>query len=185
MAAGDNGLAALLEAFGVKNKSVGTDRSNELAAWGNLKNIANTTAGAGGDATAQALKYFTSILSGSPTAVQSAVAPTTNAVAAQQAAQGRQIASQGTARTGGINAEQQQVGDKARAATQTAINSAAPNASAILAQLGPELTGQSISASGTLGEQTEPARQYDQNRSDKEINALTQLLTQIVSAAGA
>jgi hypothetical protein len=177
MAAGDNGLAALLEAFGVGDKSVKTDRSNQLAAWGNLKNIATTTAGEGGDATGQALKYFTSILNGSPTAVQGAVAPTTNAVAAQQAAQNRDIVATGTSRGGGTNAAQQQTGDAAAAAVQAAINSAAPNAAPQIAQLGSTLTGQSIGASGTLGAQAGQAKTEDQIRSDQIMDALTKMFS--------
>src|SRR5271170_2574157 len=117
MASGDNGLAALLESFGVGNKNVKTDRSNELAAMGNLKSLAAGEAGEGAEGVDASMKFFQSILSGNPTAVASAVAPTTNAVAAQNAAQNRNIAATGTSRGGGTNAEQQKTSDKAGAAS--------------------------------------------------------------------
>jgi hypothetical protein len=184
MASGDNGLAALLEAFGVGNKSVKTDRSNELAAWGNLKNTAASTGAEGADATGQAMKYLTSILSGSPTAVAGAVAPTTNANAAQADAQRRQIAATGTARGGGTNALQQQSNDILSGKTTDAISSAVPGAASTLSSLGPALTSTSVGASSTLGGQAENARHPDQARSDKEMEALTKLLSQWVTAGG-
>jgi len=175
MASGDNGLAALLEAFGVGNKSVKTDRSNELAAWGNLKNTAASTGAEGADATGQAMKYLTSILSGSPTAVAGAVAPTTNADAAQADAQRRQIAATGTARGGGTNALQQQSNDILSGKTTDAIQAAQPAAASTLGTLGSTLTGQSIGASGTLGAQAQQAKTADQARSDAELDALMKM----------
>src|SRR5271170_3505176 len=124
MASGDNGLAALLESFGVGNKNVKTDRSNELAAMGNLKSLAAGEAGEGAEGVDASMKFFQSILSGNPTAVASAVAPTTNAVAAQN----RNIAATGTSRGGGTNAEQQKTSDKAGAASLDAVQKLFPDA---------------------------------------------------------
>lgn len=173
--ADDNGLAAILEAFGVGDKSVKTDRGFQLDALGNLKNQAATTGAEGADATSAAMKYFHSILGGSPTAVQAAVAPQTNAVAGQAAAQGRQAAATGTSRGGGTNTLQQQLSDIVQGKTQDAINTAVPGAASSLGSLGSTATGQSISASGTLGNQAQNAKTADQERSDRIMDELTKL----------
>jgi len=177
----DNGLAAILQAFGVGNRSAKTDRGFELDAMGDLKNLASTEAGAGADAEGQAQKYVTSILSGNPAAVASAVAPVTNAVASQKAAQGRQENATGTARTGGTNASDQQTGDAAIKATSDAISSAIPSAASSAASLGTSLLGQAGSSAANLGSLSGNARQADVARSDQELDSLTKLFAQVAN----
>jgi hypothetical protein len=175
--ADDNGIAAILQAFGVGNKSAKTDRGFQLDSLGDLRDLASTEKSSGADAEGASQAYFTKLLSGNPTAVASAVAPTTNAVASQQAARGREESAMGTSRTGGTNAGNQQTADKVSEATQTAINSAVPGAASNLANLGTTLLGQAGSDASSLGGLADSAHQYDQNRSDKQLDAITKLLS--------
>lgn len=177
MASGDNGLAALLEAFGVGNKSVKTDRGFQLDALGNLNKQSQVTGAEGADATGDALKFFHSILSGSRAGVTSAVAPQVNAAADQQQAQNRSIVANGTGRGGGTNSLQQQSSDIINGTTQDAINKAVPGAATALGNLGSTATGQSIGASGTLGGLAGDAHSQDQARSDQMMNTLTKLFS--------
>lgn len=176
-------MSAILSLFGVGQKDRKTDRSNQLAAWGDLSSLATGEASSGTAATGAAQAYDTKLLSGDRAAVESAVAPTTNAVASQQAAAGRQRAATGTSRGGGTNAQDQQSSDLISSATQTAINAAAPGAAASLGALGTTQTGQSISAAGTLGQQAGDTRTADQARSDKllhdSVDEISQALAKI------
>jgi hypothetical protein len=157
----------------VGNKSAKTDRGFELNALGDLKNLATTEGSAGADAEGASQKFFTQLLSGNPTQVAQAVAPTTNAVASQKAAQGRQENAFGTARTGGTNVTDQQTADAAQKATQTAINSVVPGAASTLGTLGTTLLAQSGSAASNLGSLSGRAKIADQERSDQTLDALT------------
>jgi hypothetical protein len=180
--ADDNGLAAILQAFGVGDKSVKTDRGFQLDAMGDLKNLATTESGAGADAEGASQAYFTKILSGDPTQVASAVAPVTNAVASQKAAQGRQESATGTSRTGGTNASDQQTSDAAGKATSAAISSALPDAASSLGTLGTTLLGQAGSNARSLGGLAQSAHSADQARSDKQLETLTNMLTNTKTA---
>jgi hypothetical protein len=173
----DNGLAAILQAFGVGNRSVKTDRGFQLDAMGDLKNLATTESGAGSDAEGASQAYFTKILSGDPTQVASAVAPITNAVASQKAAQGRQEAATGTSRTGGTNAGDQQTSDAAGKATSAAISSALPGAASSLGTLGTNLLSQAGSNASSLGGLAQSAHTADQARSDQQLDAITKLFS--------
>jgi hypothetical protein len=174
---GDNGLAALLEAFGVGDKSVATDRRFQLAGLGNLENLASRTGQAGGTASGDALAYLEKLLSGNRSAVTAAVAPTTNAAAGAAAAKSRQISATGTARGGGTNAEQQQTSDSVDKATQDAINAAVPGAAGTLGTMGTNLLSQSGSDSSALASQAGQTRTMDQMRSDELLDALTKMFS--------
>jgi len=188
-------MSSILSLFGVGDKSKNTDRQNQLSAWGDLTSLMNTekNTGAsmltqGGEATGAAQAYNTKLLSGDRQAVESAVAPTTNAVASQAAAGKRARASSGTSRGGGTNAQDQASNDLVASATQSAINSAAPAAAGNLASIGGSTTatgagllGESGSSAGTLGELAGHTREFDvtnseqlMQRSEKEINAIVQ-----------
>lgn len=181
-------MSAILSLFGVGNKSKNTDRNNQLSAWGDLSGLATAGATSGEAATGAAQAYDANLLSGNRQAVESAVAPTTNAVASQGAAASRQRAATGTARGGGTNAQDQQSSDLISSATQSAINSAAPTAAASLSTLGTSQTGQSISAAGTLGGQAGSARQFDVTNSqsllNQSVNEIGKLLESIPGFGG-
>lgn len=175
-------MSAILSLFGVGQKSKNTDRSNQLSAWGDLSSLASGEAGSGAAATGAAQAYSTKLLSGNRQAVESAVAPTTNAVASQAAAAGRQRAATGTSRGGGTNAQDQQSNDLISSATQTAINSATPGAAASLGALGTTQTGQSISAAGTLGGQAGSTRQFDVTNSNNLLHNSVDEISQALMA---
>lgn len=181
-------MSSILELFGVGQKDKSTDRKNQLGAWGDLSSLATGEAGAGAAATGASQAYSSKLLSGNREAVESAVAPTTNAVASQAAAKSRQTAATGTARGGGTNAQDQQTSDLVSSATQTAINSAAPTAAANLGSLGTTQTGQSISAASNLGSQAGSTRQADIATSNSlvssSVNEVAQLLMSIPGFGG-
>jgi hypothetical protein len=169
-------MSAILSLFGVGDKNKNTDRSYQLQGWGDLTNLINGAQGAGSAATGDALSHFTKLLSGNRQAVESAVAPTTNAVASQGAAAGRQAAATGTSRGGGTNAQDQQTADKVSSATQGAINQAVPGAASELGSLGTTLLGQAGPNASNLASQAGGTRQNDISNSNNEMNgALTQL----------
>lgn len=177
-------MSAILSLFGVGQKSKNTDRSYQLQGWGDLTNLINGASGQGGQATGDALSHFTNLLSGNRSAVESAVAPTTNAVASQQAAAGRQAEATGTARGGGVNAENQQTADKVSQATQGAINSAVPNAANELGSLGTTLTGQAGANAGTLAGNAGGTRQFDVQNSQNQMNQAFQQLAGLLMGLG-
>lgn len=183
-------MSAILSLFGVGQKSKNTDRSNQLSAWGDLKSLATSgqnQVSSGAAATGAAQNYSAKLLSGNREAVESAVAPTTNAVASQAAAAGRQRAAQGTSRGGGTNAVDQQSSDLVSQATQNAINQATPGAASSLGQIGTTQTGQGESAlgvaGGELGSQAGTTRQADIAHSDallkESVNEIAQMLKNI------
>ena len=175
-------MSAILSLFGVGQKDKNTDRSNQLSAWGDLKSLAGGEAGSGAAATGAAQAYDAKLLSGNRQAVESAVAPTTNAVASQSAQASRQRSATGTSRGGGTNAQDQQSNDLISSATQSAINSAVPGAAASLGALGTAQTGQSISAASTLGEQAGSTRVSDTARSDKLLHDSVSEIAQMLMA---
>lgn len=175
-------MSAILSLFGVGQKDRNTDRSTQLGAWGNLSNLATGERMAGTEDTGLASRHAANLLSGDPTAVASAVAPTTNAVAAQAAAAGRQRAATGTSRGGGGNTQDQQTSDLISGATQTAINTAVPGAATTLGSLGTTQAGQAASAAGTVGSQSGETREYDTTRSDKLVKDSVDQVAQLLKA---
>jgi hypothetical protein len=175
-------MSQLLSLFGVGQQSKNTDRSQQLGAWGDLSSLATGEKAGGVEATGQAQRYSSALLSGNPTAVAGAVAPTTDAVAAQTAAAGRQRAATGTSRGGGTNAQDQQSSDLISSATQTAINTQVPGAAANLGSLGTTQTEQSISAAGILGYESGQTREFDTTRSDKLLHDSVSEIAQALMA---
>jgi hypothetical protein len=116
-------ISGVSQAFGhLGGSSAKTDRSNQLTAFSDLKNVFNwalpfgqqqartgqATTAAGVQDLGEAGGYFGKLASGDrPTALQ-AVAPQTNAALAQSDAEKRQLAASGTARGGGTAGFNQQ-----------------------------------------------------------------------------
>lgn len=106
----------------VGGSSAKTDRSNQLTAFSDLKNVFNwalpfgqqqartgqATTSAGVQNLGEAGGYFGKLASGDRPTVAQAVAPQTNAAIAQSDAQKRQLAASGTARGGGAAGVNQQ-----------------------------------------------------------------------------
>ena len=97
--------------MGIGGSSQKTDRKNELTGFEWMKNVFNFAMPTGAAAlkTAQSTlaaptNYFSKLLSGNRTAVQSAVAPQANDLRAAADAQKKQAATMGTERGGGIAA---------------------------------------------------------------------------------
>jgi len=130
-----------------------TDRAQELDAYGNLNKAGTVGADTGATATGAATDYYTKLLSGNPATVAAATQPEQNAKAGQVNQERQVIANQGGARTGGTNAESQQLTTNADAGTEDAIAKARGSAAPALVQIGNQETGQGIQASSDLGQQ--------------------------------
>jgi len=116
-------IGGVAQAFGhLGGSSAKTDRSNQLTAFSDLKNVYNWAlpfgqqqARTGQATTAQGLQnlgqagsYFGKLASGDRSTALSAVAPQTNAALAQSDAEKRQLGEMGTARGGGATGFNQQ-----------------------------------------------------------------------------
>lgn len=115
------GVGGLLSALG--GSGAKTDRKQQLAGYGDLSSIFNYGMGAGkaetgaGEGTLSssldqlgpAAAYYRQLLTGGRQGAMAAAAPTVNAANAQGDAAQRQVASEGTARGGGVNAAGQQL----------------------------------------------------------------------------
>lgn len=143
--------------FGGKG-AAGTDRANELDAYGRLKSIGTQQTEAGGSDTGAASRYYQALLSGNPTAIASATQPIANATAAQTDAQRQAIVANGGARTGGTNAGTQTATTTADAATADAVSRVQGGAAAPLASIGEAETGKGLSAASNLGSLAEGSR---------------------------
>src|SRR5689334_12949437 len=91
-------------------------------AWSNLQDVFTKAFGAAGQQGSQGAgsldqvtKYFQSLLGGNRQAIQQAVAPAANAATAASDVQKKEQASEGTSRTGGGVAANQQREDQTRA----------------------------------------------------------------------
>ena len=129
-----------------------TDRGEELNAYGKLNTAGTNLSGAGTSATGKATDYFSKLLSGNPAATAAAEQPALNAAAGGVQQQKQVIANQGGARTGGTNAETQQLTTNADAGVQDAAAKARSGAAGSLAQIGGQETGQGLDADKALSD---------------------------------
>jgi hypothetical protein len=129
--------------LGIGHSSAKTDRSIQLGAMQDMKNVFNyalpqaqTAQATGQESLGKAGDYWSKILSGSRPAMQQAVAPETNAVRAGADAQKRQLAAMGTARGGGTSAVSQQRDTDTMAKIDNLLFGARPEAAKETAKIG-------------------------------------------------
>lgn len=136
--------------LGIGNSSAKTDRSNVLTGFSDLKNVFNfampfgeNEAATGQATTKEGLSdlgkssdYWSKLLSGDRSTMQQAVAPETNAVLSQADAEKRQQGSMGTARGGGVAANNQQTEDASMAKIDNLLFGARPMAAGQEAAIG-------------------------------------------------
>lgn len=164
--AGD-AISAGLSLFG-GGGAAGTDRKQQLAAYGDLNATQAQQSEAGGADTGAASRYYQALLSGNPTAIAAATQPIANATAQQTQQQRQAIVANGGARTGGTNATTQNLNGNADATTADAVSRAQNGAAAPLASLGSEETGKGLQAASTLGSEATANRgQSDKIASQK------------------
>ena len=145
-----------------------SETQQQQQSWTNLNSLFNTAQGAAkafqGSGTAaldDVAKYFKNLLSGNRQDTAAAVAPAINAANAGNDAARQERASEGTARTGGNVAAEQQSQDRVRSAIDTLIGGAKPAAATSLQTLGEadinammSALGLGTTATGTVGAQT-------------------------------
>lgn len=136
----------------VGGNGAATDRGEELNSYGKLNQAGTNLSGAGAGATGQATDYFSKLLSGNPAATAAAEQPALNAAAGGVQQQKQVIANQGGARTGGTNAEVQQLTTNADAGVQDATAKARSGAAGQLATIGGQETGQGLEADKDLSD---------------------------------
>jgi hypothetical protein len=138
-----------------------TDRSQELQNYGRLDASGSNNADAGAADTGAASKRFSSILSGDPNAVASAVAPTTNAVNAQENQQKEQISNFGN-RSGGTNAATQSLTTNGIGKIADTVTGAGDDAAKSEASIGSGETGAANQADSTLAQASSTNRANSQ-----------------------
>lgn len=146
--------------FGIGGSASKTDRKHELDAWGTLTDLSHYGAGEGKKNTGAAGDYWQSILSGDQKKIAQAIAPNTAVIQGQAQQRKNQLAEFGN-RSGGTNASSQMIDTEADKAVQDLINTLIPQAATNLANLGTQELSIGENAAGTLGQQTEQARQAD------------------------
>jgi hypothetical protein len=178
--------------------SAKTDRTNQLKSFTDLNNVFNQ----GMDTSTHEMQhsdvntdyainslglsadYFKKILSGNRADTLAAVQPVTTAATNQSDAEKRQLEASGTARGGGTAGVNQQIEDKNRATTDTAIAAAKPGAAAGLSDVAGKVAGVGMSqlqaalsalgisesSAGNLGKLSGDAREADLQR-QSEIGA--------------
>lgn len=146
--------------FGVGGEASKTDRKNELDAWNTLGDLSHFGAGEGKKNIGQASNYWSDILSGDQKKLAAAIAPQTQVIQGQKQQQKNQLAEFGN-RSGGTNASGQMIDVNADKAVQDLINTLIPQAASHLENIGGKELDLGASTAGTLGEQTEAARQAD------------------------
>ena len=146
--------------FGIGGEASKTDRKHELDAWGTLGDISHYGAGEGKKNTGAAGDYWQAILSGDQKKIAQASSPQTSVIQGQAQQQKNQLAEFGN-RSGGTNAGSQMIDTEADKAVMDLINTLIPQAATNLANLGTNELSLGESAAGTLGQQTEAARQAD------------------------
>lgn len=145
-----------------------TDRKAELTGFGDLQSVFQTLSKYGSDVMGQgknllekggkitdagladtdkALKYFSDIMSGSPTAVLSASAPEINAIAGQTDAAKKSVVNAGD-RSGGTNAKLQDLSTGTAGATGEILSKARRDAAGNVASIGEAKTGTGLREQG-------------------------------------
>lgn len=163
----------------------GTDRGEELNAYGKLNAAGSTLTSAGADATGDATAYYKNLLSGNPAAVAAANQPEINAAAGQVQQQKQVIANQGGARTGGTNAATQQLTTDADAGVQDAIAKARGSAAPALAQIGSGETSEGLGATKALGSEATANREESAKLHADAIKNWANVLTGALTGQGA
>ena len=138
-----------------------TDRKQITDLFKVLGPEAQSAVSTGNAAQGDALSYFKNLTSGNPNAQAAAVAPQTNAVSAQNEAERRHLASEGTSRGGGVNAAQQGSADAATKASVDALTALQPQAATAEGSLGGAITGQGLQAASEQGSLATSARNTD------------------------
>jgi hypothetical protein len=90
--------------LGIGGSSANTDRKYTLQGYGDLSNIAAQQGQQGAYDTGIATKRYSDLLSGDPSRLMQAAAPTINAITAAEDQQKKQLANLGSSRAGGTNA---------------------------------------------------------------------------------
>ena len=149
--------------------SQNTDRSQELQNYGRLDASGSNNADAGAANTGTASKYFSNILSGDPTAVASAAAPTTNAVNAEENQQKEQISNFGN-RSGGTNAATQSLTTNGIGKIADTVEGARSTAAGAEGSIGAGETGAANQADSTLAQASSTNRANSQAAHNASVN---------------
>lgn len=150
--------------LGIGGSASKTDRSNQLAGYGDLSNIYNTGLSQGNNASAtgqselgQASGYDSSILSGNRSSIMSSLSPQISSITGQANQNKKQQSAMGTSRGGGTDALNQQSQQQTQGAITNAIGGAQSGAAKDLAGIGStevgtgaNLLGLGANAAGTL-----------------------------------
>ena len=186
-----------------------TDRSQQLQSYGDLNDVFSTLQGygkklmgrgdtqaqAGAQDTGQASKYYSSILSGNPAAVNAAAAPEINAITGQANQQKKELANFGN-RSGGKVAAGQNISAGTRGAIADTIAGQRSGAAGAKAGIGAgetsagtASTGQAIGATegagsvaGTLGDLAGKSRMDSKKIHDQSVQQWTDLVTSVLMA---
>jgi len=180
--------------LGIGGSSVKTDRSHQLAGYGDLQNVFNfalptsqslessgaATTKEGLSTLGDANSFWKNILQGSRPQVMQAVAPAVNAAESQEDAARRQQVASGTSRTGGVNAGNQDAQFKTQGAIDTAIAALPGQAAseegkigAATASIGQGVVGEALNALG-LGSNAAQNLTSDASGSRVTSNAINQ-----------
>ena len=151
-----------------------TDREQELANYGRLSSAGTNLTASGSSDTGDAAAYFKNLLNGNPNAVAAAAAPVTNVIAGQ-AAEAKKAIGVGGDRTGGTNAETQNINSQARAQSADEIMKARGGAAPALAQVGAGETGAGLSADSTLGSEATANRAESYKENQDAVKQYAQL----------
>jgi hypothetical protein len=146
-----------------------TDRSQELQNYGRLDAAGADNADAGAANTGSASKYFSSVLSGDPTAVASAAAPVTNQVNAEENQQKSQISNFGN-RSGGTNDTTQQMATNGIGKISDTVAGVRGQAAGALGQIGGGQTGAGVDADKALGEEATYNRKESNDQHNASVN---------------
>lgn len=146
--------------FGIGGEASKTDRSKELGAWGTLGDVGTFGSKSGQKNAGAAGDYWQAILSGDKDKIAKAIAPQTQVIQGQAQQKKNQVAEFGN-RSGGSNASSQMIDTEANKEVQDLINTLIPQAATNLGNLGTQELSIGENAAGTLGQQTEAARQAD------------------------
>ena len=182
----------------IGNSSASTDRSNTLAAYGDLnKSIGSLNktgaqlTGAGAAATGQAQDYFSKILSGNPNQVAAAEGPQIAQNQSQNEQLLKQISNFGN-RGGGTNSTTANLGAQTISNLVTGASTARSNAANQEASIGSTETGQGIGATTAgantalgLGDLSSKNRAISQQIHDQAISNWANLVGDVLTGKGA
>jgi hypothetical protein len=144
--------------LGIGGSASKTDRSQQLAGYGDLGNIFNTglnnsnaDTNAGQNDLGTAAGFNSKILNGNRSSIMSALSPQIASITGQANQAKKQQASLGTARGGGTNAGNQQQQQQVQGAISSVVGGAQPQAAKDMASIGSTETNAGQQALGTAG----------------------------------